>query len=196
MLQESGRVRDFETKYKHKDGTGWTVLMNSDLIGLGDQRVLFSSMRDITDQRMAEEALKKERDFISAVLDTAGALVMVLDREGRVIRFNRACEIVTGYTFQEVRGQHFWDILTTDAALTKARAEKLFAGYYPSTYDSIWITKPGKHRLISWSNTVLLDEEHGGEYIIATGIDITERKKIEIELQEASQKLSTCVKEL
>jgi PAS domain S-box-containing protein len=196
MLQESGKVRNFETKYKHKDGTAWTVLMNSDLIGLGDQRVLLTSMRDITDQRKAEEALKKERDFINAVLDTAGALVMVLDREGRVTRSNRACEIVTGYTFQEVRGKHFWDILTTDAALTKARAEKLLAGYYPSTYDSIWITKTGEQRLVSWSNTVLLDEEHSVEYIIATGNDITERRKTEIELQEANQKLSTWVKEL
>jgi len=44
------------------------------------------------------EGLVKERDFTSAILDTAGALVVVLDREGRITRFNRACEQVTGYS--------------------------------------------------------------------------------------------------
>ena len=45
------------------------------------------------------DELRKERDFISAVLSTAGALVVVLDRQGRIVRFNRACEKLTGYFF-------------------------------------------------------------------------------------------------
>jgi PAS domain S-box-containing protein len=53
----------------------------------------------------------EERDFISTVLDTAGALVVVLDRQGRIVRFNRACERTTGYSFDEVRGQLLWELL-------------------------------------------------------------------------------------
>ena len=52
----------------------------------------------------------EERDFISAVLDTAGALVVVLDHQGRIVRFNRACERTTGYSFDEVRGKLLWDL--------------------------------------------------------------------------------------
>jgi hypothetical protein len=52
----------------------------------------------------------KERDFTSAVLSTAGALVVVLDRQGRIVRFNCACEKLTGYLYEEVKGKPFWDL--------------------------------------------------------------------------------------
>jgi len=59
------------------------------------------------------ESIKSEtnkRDFNSAVLSTASALVVVLDRQGRIVRFNRACEKLTGYLFTEVEGNRFWDL--------------------------------------------------------------------------------------
>jgi CHASE3 domain sensor protein len=40
--------------------------------------------REITERQWTEEALKKERNFISAVIDTSSALVVVLDREGKI----------------------------------------------------------------------------------------------------------------
>ena len=65
---------------------------------------------DITDLKQTEEALQKERNVVSAILDTVGALVVVLDPEGRIVRFNRACEQMTGYFFPEVRGKVVWDL--------------------------------------------------------------------------------------
>src|SRR5574337_1127697 len=47
----------------------------------------------------------------NAILDNAGALVVVLDREGRIRRFNRACETLTQYSFKEVEGRFVWDFL-------------------------------------------------------------------------------------
>src|SRR5246500_5892404 len=47
---------------------------------------------DISDLKRSEEALQDERNVVSAILDTVGALVVVLDQEGRIIRFNRASE--------------------------------------------------------------------------------------------------------
>ncbi|HZV46771.1 MAG TPA: PAS domain S-box protein [Thermodesulfovibrionales bacterium] len=73
---------------------------------------------DITEHKKMEEEIrraemlcKKERDFTSLVLSTAGALVVVLDVKGRIVSFNRTCEQVTGYSFDEVRGRPFWDFL-------------------------------------------------------------------------------------
>src|SRR6185369_5644012 len=57
---------------------------------------------DITDLKRTEEALQEERKFASAVLDTVGALVLVLDADGRIVRFNRACERTTGYLSGDV----------------------------------------------------------------------------------------------
>ena len=51
---------------------------------------------DISDIKRIEEELQEERNFVSAILDTVGALVVVLDNEGRILRFNPACELTTG----------------------------------------------------------------------------------------------------
>ncbi len=72
---------------------------------------LLGITRDVTEQRKAEEDLKKERDFVSTVLNTVGSMIVVLDRDGRIVRFNRKCELVSGYTFEEVRGRSIWDFL-------------------------------------------------------------------------------------
>ena len=56
--------------------------------------------------KRAEEALQEERNVLSAILDTVGrAGGRVSIRSGRIVRFNRACEQTTGYTFAEVNGQ-------------------------------------------------------------------------------------------
>src|SRR5277367_333713 len=59
---------------------------------------------DITELKQIEEQLKQERNVVSTILNTVGALVFVLDPEGRIVRFNRACEDTAGYSFAEVQG--------------------------------------------------------------------------------------------
>ena len=68
---------------------------------------------DITELKRAEEALEEERNLLSGILDTVGALVVVLSPTGAIVRFNRACERLSGYSFEEVRGRHFWDLFTS-----------------------------------------------------------------------------------
>lgn len=197
LTNKSGIVQDFETKFRHKTGRPVSVLINTDLIDFKDQhKVLLTSIRDITNLKQIEEQLTKENDFISAILDTAASLMMVLDRKGMVTRFNRACEETTGYLFPEMKGRPIWDTLSIDAERNRERVEKLLSGHYPSTYEDMWLAKNGTRRLISWTNTVLLDHEGQVEYIIATGIDITEQRQAETELQQANQQLVSWVSEL
>jgi transcriptional regulator with PAS, ATPase and Fis domain len=95
LTRNSSIVRDFETKFRHKNGSVIHVLMNTDLTNFKEYKnVLLTSVRSITNLKLIEEELTKERDFISAVLNTAASLVMVLDRDGNIARFNRACEVI------------------------------------------------------------------------------------------------------
>jgi PAS domain S-box-containing protein len=136
-------------------------------------------------------ALKKERNFISAVLDTADALVMVLNRKGRIVRFNRACEQVTGYSFEEVKRKYWWDLFLPpeEVELFKAEFEKLWLNQLPQQrYESHWVTKDGRQRFIAWSNTVLYDYKGVAEYVLNTGIDLTERKQAEEALRSSEER--------
>ena len=83
----------------------------------------------------AEEAIRQERNLLSAVLDTAGALVVVLDSHGQIVLFNQGCERATAYSFDEVRGKRFWDIFLIADEVEPVRAvfEQLRAGQFPQS---------------------------------------------------------------
>ncbi|WP_349262701.1 PAS domain S-box protein [Allocoleopsis sp.] len=154
--------------------------------------------REITERQWVEEALKKERNFISAVIDTSSALVVVLDREGKIVRFNRACEQITAYSFDEVRDRYFWNLFLIPEELETVKAifAKLQAGQFPNESENYWVTKDGSRRLIAWSNTTLLNNQGLVEFVIGTGIDITERKQAEKALQESEEQYRSVVDNL
>jgi len=147
--------------------------------------------QQIAERGRAEEELEAEHNFISAVIDTVGSLVVVLDRQGQIVRFNRACEKTTGYSFQEVRHSLLWDLLLIPEEVDAIQSvfEQLQVGKFPSKGENHWVTKDGRQRLIAWSNTALLNAEGSVEYVIGTGIDITERKQAEEALRKSYDEL-------
>jgi PAS domain S-box-containing protein len=154
--------------------------------------------RHVTTQGKEAEVLRRERDLLSAVLDTAGALVVVLDREGRIVRFNRACETTTGYSFEEARGKALWDLFLVPEEIEPVRAvfEQLRAGRFPNEHENYWLTKDGSRRLIAWTNTALLDADGAVEYVVGTGIDVTERRQAEAQRDATLQELRQARDEL
>ena len=147
------------------------------------------------DLRNPEEEAGLEHGSFSALLDTAGALIIVLDREGRIVRFNRACEETIGYQFAEVRGRYFWDLSLTPEEMEPVKAvfRALQAGQFPSRYENYWLTKDGERRLIAWSNSAVLGPEGEVQWIISLGIDITEHKQTEEALGESQAQLSSVI---
>lgn len=188
-LNKEGFVRSHEILIKKPDGSPVWVILSVEFTKIGDELVAISGLYDINERKRAEDALRKERNFISAVLDTESALVLVLDPQGRFVRFNRSCEQVTGYTFAEVKGEYFWDIFLIPEEMERIKGvfDELCAGHFPNQAENHWKTKDGDLRLIAWSNTALLDDRGNVEYIISTGLDITEHRKMEDALQKSER---------
>src|ERR1700734_240122 len=76
---------------------------------------------DITELKRTEEALQEERNVVSAILHTVGALVVVLGPDGRIIRSNRACERIGGYSADAMRGRLFGELFSIPADLIERR---------------------------------------------------------------------------
>jgi PAS domain S-box-containing protein len=137
----------------------------------------------------AEDALRRENAFTAAVLDTSAGLIVVLDRQGRIIRFNRACEQTTGYTAAEVKGKLIWELFIVPEELETVRTvfEKLRTGQFPNRHENYWLTRDGQLRLIAWSNSALLGDGGMVDYVIGVGIDITDQRRLEQELLQVSE---------
>jgi two-component system, cell cycle sensor histidine kinase and response regulator CckA len=142
-----------------------------------------------------EDALRRERDWAWDIIEAVASLVVVLDRNGHIVRFNPACQAATGYRLEEVRGRCFWDLLLLpeEAEAVQRVFGELRAGHFPNYHENYWVTKDGTRRLIAWSNTALLDRDGAVEHIIGTGTDITERKHGEDALREAHDTLRAVI---
>jgi PAS domain S-box-containing protein len=134
-----------------------------------------------------ESALIVERNFVSTVLDTVDALVVVFDTAGRIVRFNRACEAASGYDFPSMVGRYLWDKLIPRADVPSAieHFERLRAEGRPVAFENQWLHRDGSMRRIAWSASPLLDEHGQITFIIATGIDVTVQRVAEATLRES-----------
>jgi PAS domain S-box-containing protein len=138
-------------------------------------------------RREAEEALGRERDFSAGLLQTVGALVLVLDAEGTIVRINRACEEVTGFELDEVRGRSISSVfpLRAEADLFRVIFDKLKTGASLVEYESLLTTKHGGRRRIAWAYSALRSAGGPVQRVIATGIDVTEQREAEEQLRTA-----------
>ncbi|OUL29215.1 hypothetical protein BV378_06285 [Nostoc sp. RF31YmG] len=153
--------------------------------------VLAATFNQMTLQlRELIQDLSQERNFVSAVLDTVGALVIVVDCQGRIIRFNRACEKITKYSFAEVEDKLFWELflVSEEIELVKSDFKNLHNEQTPKISERYLLTKDGKQRLIAWSTTTLLNNAGEISYVIGTGLDITESRQAEIQLRAGAER--------
>lgn len=147
-------------------------------------------LETIVEERTTE--LKQERAFINTVIESQSALVMVLNYYGDIVIFNKACEQVSEYSRFEAIGKKYWDIFLEPSQ--REEATKLFVNLLetsrPAQMENDWITKNGVKKIIEWSCTTIMDEkENYVQYIVMTGIDVTERRHTEKLLKRTSDTL-------
>lgn len=173
----------------HKDGTEFPLEIGLNPLRTPNGMRVLASVVDISERKRTEQKIQKERDFIDTVLEIAGALVVVLDRDGRILRFNRACEQTTDYSSEEVMGRYVWDlfVIPDEVDAVKSVFERLRGGEPRREFENYWKGKDGSLRRISWSNTVLTDADGRVEYIVAAGLDITDIKQIQEQLRKTEQ---------
>jgi PAS domain S-box-containing protein len=114
-------------------------------------------------------------EFTRLTLDVLDALVVVLDKNGRIVLFNHACERLSGYSFDEMRGHSAWELIPADEVETVKRTfAVLLTTGQPLRVENSWLTKDGARRRISWSDAVLY-QDGLVKYLIGTGIEVTDR---------------------
>jgi PAS domain S-box-containing protein len=179
IVAGEGKSREQYTAHR-RDGTtfpfiGYSSPIRKDDHITGVRGIIF----DLTERKAAEDALNAERDFIHAVLDTVGATVIVLDREGRIVRFNRAAEEITGFPEAEVKGTPFWDLFVRaeDGDVIRDLFGQYIAGKQPGKGCTHYVDRNGGLHTVRWSNTVLRDDHGAVSHVIVTGLEIPEQEQ-------------------
>ncbi|MGA9665377.1 MAG: EAL domain-containing protein [Gallionella sp.] len=145
--------------------------------------------------RQLRESESSSRRLADSVINQAGVLVLMLDRDGRIVRFNQACEELSGYSFAEIEGKFPWDMLLPPEDAEDIRQNALDKLLLPSDaksgkYTNYWLSKGGKRFLIEWHNTRLSDTRRNLEFMVSVGVDVTERKLAEEKAIKAQASLA------
>ncbi|MCF6291494.1 MAG: response regulator [Desulfobacterales bacterium] len=147
--------------------------------------------REIIEREKIEKALKGERDRAEHYLNIAGAILLALGPAGTVNLINKKGCDVLGYPREDIIGRDWFDNFLPEAARDEARAvfSGLMAGVLGRNeyYESPVLNNSGERIRILWHNSLLRDDS--GEVVgtLSSGEDITERKKLEAQLQQAQK---------
>lgn len=183
-----GEPQLFEWRAKNKSGILFWVEVNLKRVVIGGKFRLLAVVRDITERKRAEDAMKESKEFFEKVVNTAKALIVGLDISGKIVIFNAHCEDVTGWKREEAMGKHwltnfvpsqYWSQLGHVCKKTVELGDG-------KEYEYPVVTKAGEERMVAWNNTILLDASGEISLVTCTGIDITERKLAQDMLQRLS----------
>jgi PAS domain S-box-containing protein len=174
-----------ERPLQRKDGTLLTVETNTR--PLPDGRML-GTVRDITERRTAEMALRKSEARARTLFDTVNLIVLGLDANGNVDYVNPFYLATTGYQAADVLGKSWFQFLpAAQRPLLTTTFRELLNENAHAHYQNAVLTKDGQERMIAWSNTVLRDDAGRPTGTLSIGEDITERNQLEVQLRQAQK---------
>jgi PAS domain S-box-containing protein len=137
---------------------------------------LRSCLQRITDRRRIESELQQEQQFASRILRTAEAVILVLDLNGRVIRFNPFFERISGWKQHELIGHDWFEM-----CIPRRERDRVWEVFVRTAADlqsegiiNAVLTRKGRELQLRWSNTTLKDGAGKTTAVLAVGIDVTD----------------------
>jgi PAS domain S-box-containing protein len=167
----------FESEHRRKDGSIFPVEVNASYIRLQRDYVL-AVVRDITERKRVEQAVRHERDFSEALLNSLPGVFYLYDQNGKFLRWNKNFEQVTGYTVDEMKTLHPLDFFAeAEKELVAARINEVLQKG-ASYVEADFLSKDG--RKTPYYFTGVLAQIDGQDCVVGVGIDVTARKRAEI----------------
>jgi len=180
---ENGSAK-FEWIHKRKAGDNFYAQVMLTAFDFSGKKLLHAVVRDITDMKTAEKALRESEEKFRSLVNTAASVILLLSPECKILEFNPEAERLYGMKRGDVLGKDYLELfIPADIrGAVAADINKVMGGEPTRGFENEIISFNGKNRLLSWNVSRLLNEDGSPLGVISVGHDITENKKAEKEL--------------
>jgi two-component system, cell cycle sensor histidine kinase and response regulator CckA len=188
QLLADGTLRVERRQLMRADGTRVSVEVSASVVRLGEESAVFTILRDITERRRSEEALRRSEARMKSVLDAALDAVIMMDEEGLVVSWNTRAEQLFGWAPDEAIGARLPELIIPPryrADHTRGLKTFLATGEGPvigRRTELSALRRDGSEFPVELTVTAL--KEGRAFYFNAFVADITERKQAEQEIVE------------
>ncbi|RPH34393.1 MAG: response regulator [Bacteroidales bacterium] len=135
---------------------------------------------DITTNILNEKKLKEDKDNLMALVRNLPTMVFAIGKEGEIVFWNKACQVVTGYKAKEIIGNsNALELLYPNTFLRKKVEKQLFdMGITLSKWENQITHKNGERRDISWTAFSDFVKVEGWNSVVI-GYDLTLQRNTE-----------------
>lgn len=185
----------FASEIVRKDGAIIPVEINSRVIHFKGEQARISIMRDLTERRRAEEALRVSEERFRVIFNQAAVGIAVVSTDGQWMQVNNKLCDIFGYSGDELINRRFVEIIHPDEGDdNREQLRRLFDG----EINSLWLilTYVNRYGIQGWINfnaSLVRDAGGTGLYFICVMDDITDRKRVELDLMLSERKLKSII---
>jgi len=181
-----------ENRFIDKIGiTHWYSSVVTKIDFFGNPSLQFIT-HDITERKNLEEKIRQDRDLTKLYLAEAGVMFCIIDEDEKTELINKKLTEILGFTEDDIIGKNWFDTVYEERYRNefKLHFQRVIVGNTePSEYVEIEMTtKRGEKKVIAWRNTSIKDKNGKTSKLLGSGTDITERKRIEQQLQESEER--------
>ena len=196
VMQEQGRIKDFETRFVSKSGEIRDVLISSEVIEAAGEQYILGLTFDITERKRIEEALRESEGKYRELVQNANSIILRMDNMGNLTFFNEFAQNFFGYSEEEILGKNVVGTVVPEVESTTGRdlrsmIEDIAVNPYSyANNENENMRRNGERVWIAWTNKPVFDENGRIREILCIGNDITERKLAENALRESEERFS------
>ena len=196
LIQEPGSHERGTFRLRRSDGTWrWVDAIVTNMLNEPSVNAIVVNYRDITEQKLAEEALRESQAKYQKLVETSHDLIWSVDAEGKITFLNHAAKEIYGYEPEELIGRSFFEIMDPEHYHmdSKEFKESIADADEFKDLERHVRHRDGRQIILSSNSIVLRDAEGRVTSVTGSSHDITLRKRVEEVLKEERNLLRTLI---
>ncbi len=197
IMKQQGRVTDFETKMRRRDGREiWVSISGRAVTGPnGEIECYEGSLVDITAEKEAQADYHRSMDRYRLLLNATPDAVIVYDQGGRVVYVNPAFTTIFGWTLEEIQGNQLDFVPESEKQTTREAVERTIRGERV-LFETKRLTKDGRVLMVQTNSARYMDDEGRMEGMLVISRDVTARRQAEQALQASEERYRTILENI